>query len=71
MSRFNGVFSRNNSPRIEDITCVIFSGQKSKGSHLVSSFIGRNTWFFETENIPEEVLIEIRDKSVTYNKIRI
>ena len=27
--------------------------------------------FFETENIPGEVLIEIRDKSVTYNKIRI
>ena len=59
--RFNGVFSRNNLPRIKDGTYLInFDDKKSKGTHWVSLFIDRNTAayfnFFRIEYIPPEVL---------------
>ena len=45
--------------------------EKSKGTHWVSLFIGRNltVYFdsFEIEYIPLEVLNEIKDKSITHN----
>ena len=58
--RFNGVFSRNNLPRIKDGAHVInLDDKKSKGTHWVSLFINRNiAVYFETsgiEYIPQEV----------------
>ena len=45
--------------------------KKSKGTHWVSLFIGRNltVYFdsFEIEYIPLEVLNKIKDKSITHN----
>ena len=49
--------------------------KKSKGTHSVSLFIDKNTavYFdsFGTEYIPQEVLNNIRDKSITHNIFRI
>ena len=42
--RFNGVFLRNNLPRIKDGAYVInLDDKKSKGTHWVSLFIDKNT----------------------------
>ena len=74
--RFNGVFSRNNLPRIKDGAYVInLDDKNSKGTHWVSLFINKNTavYFdsFEIEYIPQEVLNKIKDKSITHNIFRI
>ena len=74
--RFNGVFSRNNLPRIKDGAYVInLDDKNSKGTHWVSLFINKNTavYFdsFEIEYIPQEVLIKVNDKSITHNIFRI
>ena len=43
-SRFNGLFSNNNLPRIKDGAYMINLGdKKSKRAHWVSLFIDRNT----------------------------
>ena len=60
-SRFNGVFSRNNLPRIKDEAYVLnLDDKNSKETHWVSPFIDRNTAiyldFFGIEYIPLEVL---------------
>ena len=40
--RFNGVFLRNNLPRMKDTAYVInLDDKKSKGFHWISLFIGR------------------------------
>ena len=61
--RFNGVFSRNNLPRIKDAYVINLDDKNSKGTHLVSLFIDRNTavYFdsFRIEYIPQEVLNKI------------
>ena len=42
--RFNGVFSRDNLPRMKDGTYMInLDDRQSKGTHWVSLFIDRNT----------------------------
>ena len=58
--RFNGVFSRNNLPRIKDGAYVInLDDKNSKRTHWVSVFIDRNlaVYFdsFRIEYIPQEV----------------
>ena len=65
-TRFNGVFSRKNLPRIKDGAYAInFDDKKSKGTHWVSLFIDRNTpvYFdsFGVEYIAKEVLNKIKD----------
>ena len=69
--RFNGVFLRNNLSRIKIGVYVInLDDEKSKGTHLVSLFINRNTTLYfdsSTEYMPQEVLNKIKDKSVTHN----
>ena len=69
--RFNGVFLRNNLSRIKIGVYVInLDDEKSKGTHLVSLFINRNTTVYfdsSTEYMPQEVLNKIKDKSVTHN----
>ena len=43
-SRFNGVFLRNNLPKIKDgVYMINLSDKKSKGTHWVSLFFDRNT----------------------------
>ena len=73
--RFNGVFSRNNLPRIKDGAYVInLDDKKGKGTHWVSVFIDRSlaVYFdsFGIEYIPQEALNKIRDKSLTHNIFR-
>ena len=69
------VFLKKESPRIKDGTYAINFDEKSKGKHRVSLFIDRNTavYFdsFEIEYIPQEVLNNIKDKSITHTILRI
>ena len=74
--RFNGVFSRNNLPRMKDGKYVInLDDKNSKGTNWVSLFIDRNTalYFdsFGIKYIPQEVLNKIKDKSIIHNIFRI
>ena len=42
--RFNGIFSKNNLPRIKDgVYAINLNDKKHKGSHWVSLFIDKNT----------------------------
>ena len=73
--RFNGVFSRNNLPRMKERGYVIdLDDKNSKVIHWVSSFIDRNTaaYFesFGTEYNSLEVLNKSRDKLITHNIFR-
>ena len=68
VARFNGIFSRNNLPKIKDCEYVInLDDKKSTGTHWVSLFIDRNTAVycdsFGIEYIPEEVLNKMKDYS--------
>ena len=74
--RFNGIFSKNNLPRIKDGLYVINLDDKSrKGTHWVSLFTDRNTvvYFdsFGIRYIPQEELNKINDNSITLNIFRI
>ena len=74
--RFNGVFSRNNLPRIKDGAYVTnLDDNNSKWTHLASLFIDRMaTVYFDSfgiEYVPLQVLHKIRDKSITHNRFRI
>ena len=76
ISRFNGVFSRNNSPRIKDGVYVInLDDNNSKEAHWVSLFLNKNTavYFdsFRIEYIPQELLNKTKDKLITHNIFRI
>ena len=62
--RINGVFSRNNLPRIKDGAYVInLDDRNSKGTHWFSLFIDKNIaiYFdsFGIEYIPQEVLNQL------------
>ena len=74
--RFNGIFSRNNWPRIKDGAYLInLDDKNSKGTYWASLFIDRNlaVYFdsFEIKYIPQEVLKKIKDKSITHKIIKI
>ena len=65
-------FSRSNLPKIKDGANVInLDDKNSKGKHWVSFFLYKNVaiYFdsFGIECIPQEVLSEIRDQSITHN----
>ena len=72
--RFNGVYSKDNLPRIKDRTYVI-DDKQNKGTYWVSLFIEKNTavYFccFGIEYSPQEVLNKIKDKYITHNICRI
>ena len=73
---FNGVFSRNNLPRIKYVAYLInFDDKQSKGTHWVSLFIDKDAavYFdcFWIEYIPQEVITKIKDESITHNIFRI
>ena len=62
--RFNGVFSINNLARIKDWAYI--SMIKKVNEHI--GFHYRNTeWNFRIEDIPQEVLNQVRNKSITHN----
>ena len=74
--RFNGIFSRNNLPKVNNGAYVIsVDDEKSKETNWISIFIYRNTAVylasFGVEYIPQEVLNKTKDKSITHNIFRI
>ena len=65
-------FSRNNLRRIKDGAYIINIDDKSQETNWVSLFMDRNTDdSFGTEYIPQEVLNQIREKSISHNIFRI
>ena len=70
--RFDGVFTRNNFPKIKDEVYVInLDDEVSKETHWISLFIDKNVaiYFncFGIEYIPQELLDKIRHKLITHN----
>ena len=72
--RFNGVYSRDNLPKLEDETYVInLNDYTDIGSHWVALYLQNNgvTYFdsFGVEHIPKEIKTFVGDKNVkTYSK---
>ena len=73
---FNGVYSRDNLPRIKDRAYVTnLDDRQSKITDWVSLFIDRNTAVyldsFGTEYTPQDVLNKIKGKFISHNIFRI
>ena len=75
--KFNGVYSRDNLPEINDGTHVINLDQCSDiGTHWVSLWVNNSnnvTYFdsFGVEHIPKEILKIIKNKNIKSNIFRI
>ena len=74
--KFNGVYSRNNLPRIKDGAYVINVGAfKSIGTHGIALYVNDNNiiYFngFGVEHIPKEIKKFIRNKKIITNIYRI
>ena len=74
--RFNGVYSRDNLPRIKDGAYVINLDEYSDiGTHWVALYINNNdvTYFdsFGVEHIPKEIKTFIKSKNIKTNTFRI
>ena len=75
--RFNGVYSRDNLPRIKDGACVINLDEYSDiGTHWVSLRANNSnnvTYFdsFGVEHIPKEIKTFIGNKNIKTNIFRI
>ena len=70
--RLNGVYSRNNLPKIKDGACVInLDENKSIGSHRIVSYVnGDKVIYFESfgvEHILKEIKKFIGNYSITRN----
>ena len=75
-SRFNGFFSRDNLSKTKDGAYVInLDDTQSKGTHWILLFLKKNVAVyidsFGIEYIPQELLIKLKDKSVTHYIFRI
>ena len=75
-SRLNGVYSRDNLPKIKDGAYVINLDEYSDiGTHWITSCMLNNdvTYFdsFGVEHIPEEIKTHIKNKSIKTNILRI
>ena len=73
--RFNGVFSRNNLPRMKNGAYAInLDDKNSKRTYWVSLFVDKNiaAYFdsFGMEYILQEVLNKTKDKSITHSLFR-
>ena len=71
-TKFNGVYSKNNLPKIKDGAYVINLDEfKSIGTHWITLYVNRNiaTYFdsFGVEHIPKEIKKFIRNKSFITN----
>ena len=74
--RFNGVYSRDNLPKLEDETYVTnLNDYTDIGSHWVALYLQNNgvTYFdsFGVEHIPKEIKTFISDKNIKTNIFRI
>ena len=75
-SRFNGVYSRDNLPRIRDGTYIINLYEYTDiGIHWIALHVQNNdvTYFdsFGAEHIPEEIKTFISNKNIKTNILRI
>ena len=73
--RFNGVYSRDNMPRIKDGGYVINLDEYSDiGTHWIALYVLNNnvTYFdnFEIEHIPQEIKAFIGNKNIKTNIFR-
>ena len=73
--RFNGVYSRDNLPKIKDGTYVINLDEYSDiGTHWVAQYVQNNVTYFDpfcVEHIPREIKTFICNKNIKTNNIRI
>ena len=74
--RFNGVYSRDNLPKIKDGAYIINLDEYSDiGTHWVALWLDNNnvTYFdsFGVEHIPKEIKIFINNKNIKTNIFRI
>ena len=73
--RFNGVFSRDNLPKIKDGAYVINLDEYSDiGTHWVALYVNNNVTYFDSfgvEHIPKEIKTFSKNKSITTNIFRI
>ena len=74
--RFNGVYSRDNLPKIKDGAYVINLDEYSDiGTHWVALYVQNNnvTYFdsFGVEHIPKEIKAFIKNKNIKTNIFRI
>ena len=74
--KFNGVYSRNNLPKIKDRAYVInLNGCKSIGTHWIALYVNANNivYFdsFGVEHIPKEIKKSIGIKNIITNIYRI
>ena len=74
--RFNGVFSRNNIPKIKDGTYIINLDEYSDiGTHWLALYVHNNnvTYFdcFGEEPVPKEIRTFINNKNIKTNIFRI
>ena len=75
-SRFNGVYSRDNLPKIKDGAYIINLDEYSDiVTHWVVSWVNSNnvTYFdsFGVEHIPKEIKVFIKNKNIKTNIFRI
>ena len=73
--RFNGVYSRNNLPKIKDGAYVINLDEYSDiGTHWVALYVNNNVTYFDSfgvEHIPKEIKAFINNKNIKTNIFRI
>ena len=71
--RFNGVYSRDNLPKIKDGAYVINLDEYSDiGTHWVSLYVNNNDVIcFSVEHIPKEIKAFIKNKNIRRNIFRI
>ena len=74
--KFNGVYSRNNLPKIKDGAYVInLDEYESIGTHWIALYVnGNNIIYFDSfgvEHIPKEIKKLIKNKNVIINIYRI
>ena len=76
-TRFNGVYSRDNLPKIKDGTYVINLDEYSDiATHWIALWVNNTnnvTYFdsFEVEHIPKEIKAFIKNKNIKTNMFRI
>ena len=75
MSRFNGVYSRDNLPKIKDGAYAINLDEYSDiGTHWVALYVQNNVTYFDSfgvEHIPKEIKAFINNKNIKTNIFRI
>ena len=76
MKDFNGVYSRNNLPKLKNGTYVInLDHSKNTGTHWIVIFVKKNeviyVYSFGVEYIPKEIKKVIGNKNIKTNIFRI